>query len=102
MATRRKVRDEQEARDLLDELRGSGLGMVEFCARAGVDGRSLNCWRFNLERKGAGDVGVTPPYPLTGHSRRLTGRSLPSSSALTYVIRNCPGGTGSNRPASTA
>jgi hypothetical protein len=61
MATRRKIRDEQEARGLLDELRGSGLGMPEFCARAGVDGRSLNCWRVNLERRDAGDVDITPP-----------------------------------------
>ena len=57
---RRKVRDEQETRGLLDELRDSGLGMPEFCARAGVDGRSLNCWRVNLERRDAEEV-TGPP-----------------------------------------
>ncbi len=61
MAIRRKVRDEREARGLLGELRDSGLGMSEFCARAGVDGRSLNCWRVNLGRRDAEGVGVRPP-----------------------------------------
>ncbi len=85
MATRRKVRDEQEARVLLEELRSSGLGMVEFCARAGVDGRSLNCWRFNLERKGAGDVGVTPP-PAAMRFLEVVGVQPPARRAV-YRLR---------------
>jgi len=50
MSRRRKVRDERDARALLGEVDSSGLSMPEFCARTGVHGRSLNCWRVNLER----------------------------------------------------
>lgn len=46
--TRRKVRDEDDAWSLLDAWEASRLEFSEFCARQGVDGRSLNCWRLNL------------------------------------------------------
>ena len=60
MARRRKVRDERDARTLLREVDSSGLSISEFCARAGVDGRSLNCWRVNLERSGAVNIASSP------------------------------------------
>jgi len=47
----RRITDESEARGLLGEFEVSGLGMPEFCAQVGVDGRSLNCWRLNLGRR---------------------------------------------------
>ena len=82
MPTRRKVRDEHEARDLLEELRGSGLGMPEFCAGAGVDGRSLNCWRVNLERRDAANVEVTAPVRFL----EVVGARAPRKQAV-YRIR---------------
>lgn len=57
--TRRKVRDQAEAREFLGQLVDSNMELPEFCARHGIDGRSLNCWRLNLERRR--DVGVPPP-----------------------------------------
>jgi hypothetical protein len=47
----RRVEDEREALGLLEECGNSGLQLAEFCAQVGVDGRSLNCWRRNLERR---------------------------------------------------
>ncbi len=47
-ASRRKVRDENDARALLGEWEVSGLELRDFCELRGVDGRSLNCWRLNL------------------------------------------------------
>ena len=57
--TRRKVRDQAEAHEFLGRLADSNMELPEFCARHGIDGRSLNCWRLNLERQQ--DVGVPPP-----------------------------------------
>lgn len=54
-AKRRKVRDEDDAWGLLDELEASGLELRDFCEHRGVDARSLNCWRRNL--------GVRDPVP---------------------------------------
>ena len=64
MARRRKVRDERDARTLLEEADRSGLSLSEFCAQAGVDGRSLNCWRVNLHRSGAANRLASAPEPL--------------------------------------
>ncbi len=48
-AKRRKVRDERDAWELLEDLDASGLELRRFCEQRGVDGRSLNCWRRNLD-----------------------------------------------------
>jgi len=50
-AVRRKVVDHNDAEELLDEWEGSGMEFRAFCARVGVDGRSLQCWRQNLGRR---------------------------------------------------
>lgn len=50
---RRKVRDAQEARVCLREAAASGCSRAEWAREHGVDARSLNAWRLNLER-GAG------------------------------------------------
>jgi hypothetical protein len=47
---RRKVADQVDAQKLLDEWTQSEVTFSAFCARRGVDGRSLRCWRMNLER----------------------------------------------------
>jgi len=50
---RRKVRDREEAAELLDALDRSGMTRAEFCAFHGIDGRSLHCWELNLGRAAA-------------------------------------------------
>lgn len=46
----RKVRDREDALELLDALDASGRSLSEYCRSRGIDGRSLNCWRRNLRR----------------------------------------------------
>lgn len=57
---RRKVRDQAEARELLDRLLDSNMKLPEFCAEHGIDGRSLNCWRRNLARRRHADAAPAP------------------------------------------
>ena len=45
---RRKVRDHQDAVELLDALASSQLPLAEFSRSRGIDGRSLHCWQLNL------------------------------------------------------
>lgn len=47
----RKVRDEADARMLLDAAERSGEPRARWCQSAGVDARSLNAWRLNLARR---------------------------------------------------
>ncbi len=48
----RKVFNEQDARLCLTEVRASRRGLAEWAREHGIDGRSLNLWRANLERRG--------------------------------------------------
>ena len=49
----RRILNETEARRCLGAARSSGRGELATWARAhGIDGRSLNAWRVNLERRG--------------------------------------------------
>lgn len=62
-AMRRKVRDEDDAWELLDAWKESGFALSDFCGRRGINARSLNCWRLNL---GVGDEveAESEPEPL--------------------------------------
>ena len=46
----RKIVDERDARSCLKAARASGQDRVEWARAHGVDARSLNAWRINLER----------------------------------------------------
>jgi len=48
--SKRKIADEQDARACLDRARGAGQSLGAWARANGVDGRSLNIWRVNLER----------------------------------------------------
>lgn len=50
-STRRKITSAEEAMRLLDELEASNESAPAFYRRKGLDGRSLHCWRLNLERE---------------------------------------------------
>lgn len=47
---RRKIKDASEARTCLAAMARSGLGRAEWARAHGLDARSLNAWRLNLER----------------------------------------------------
>jgi len=46
----RKIRDAQEARNCLTEVAKSGERRAQWARARGIDPRSLNAWRVNLER----------------------------------------------------
>jgi hypothetical protein len=46
----RRVRDERDARSCLEAVEASGMGRAEWARAHGVEPRSLNAWRVNLER----------------------------------------------------
>ena len=48
----RKIRDETEAMACLAAVARSSLSRREWARAHGIDGRSLNSWRLNLERRG--------------------------------------------------
>jgi hypothetical protein len=65
----RKVVDEREARALLAKVARSGADLVAVARAHGVDGRSLNAWRYNLAR------GARPPRELVGAASRRPRRA---------------------------
>ena len=75
--TRRKVRDHNDAAELLDALEASGQSLSDFCRERGLDGRSLNCWRTNLQRDVAPaasglrlvELAAAPSPPAAPHSQ---------------------------------
>ena len=50
----RKVRDESEARRLLEAVARSGLERAVWARQHGINARSLNAWRLVLARKDRG------------------------------------------------
>ena len=50
MMAGRKIRDEREARACLEAVDQSGMERAHWARANGIDGRSLNAWRLNLER----------------------------------------------------
>ena len=77
---RRRIRDEADARACLSAAGASGLARSEWARRHGIDGRSLNAWRLNLERVELAE----PAEPV-----RLVELVVPGASAPTggrYVL----------------
>jgi transposase-like protein len=54
---RRKIEDERDARTCLRAATAAGVSVGEWAREHEVDGRSLNAWRINLARAGAGERG---------------------------------------------
>lgn len=59
----RKVVDEREARALLAKAARSGGDLVAVARAHGVDGRSLNAWRYNLARGSRSRSAPAGPAP---------------------------------------
>ena len=47
----RKIRDVRDAHESLAAAAASGLTRAEWARQEGIDGRSLNAWHLNLERR---------------------------------------------------
>jgi transposase-like protein len=78
----RKVRDEDEARCLLAEAEMMGMSRASWARTRGVDPRSLNAWRLNLERQG-GSEDVEEPVRLV----ELVPSSPAEAEGPAYVVR---------------
>jgi transposase-like protein len=61
---RRKIEDERDARTCLRAATAAGVSAGEWAREHGVDGRSLNAWRLNLARAGAGQTPSASPLRL--------------------------------------
>lgn len=57
----RKVLNEQDARRCLTAVKASRSELGAWAREHGVDGRSLNLWRVNLERRGVRGVRAAAP-----------------------------------------
>ncbi len=57
----RKVLNEQDARRCLAAVKASGRELATWAREHGVDGRSLNLWRVNLERRAVVRVRAVEP-----------------------------------------
>mgnify|MGYP000923185636 CR=1 FL=1 len=99
MNERRKITDEREARRCLAAARKAGERAGAWARAHGIDGRSLNAWRINLARRGAGSTptraATRPPTTLVVRARprpavvELVPASRPTESASTaarYVV----------------
>lgn len=75
----RKVRDVTEARTFLDAADASRMTRAQWARANGIDGRSLNAWRMNLERRGGPvpatlrvvELVTTTPTPCMASSLRV-------------------------------
>ena len=82
---RRKVRDHEDAAELLAALDASGLTLSEFCRERGVDGPSLHCWQRNTGRRArAGgsqglrlvELTVARPAPVASYRVLVNGLAI--------------------------
>lgn len=64
MATGRKIVDEADAQRCLKRQVASGRPLAAWATSRGIDARSLNLWRVNLERRSAARAGLVELVPL--------------------------------------
>ena len=82
----RRIFNEQDARRCLAAAKATGGGVAAWARQHGIDGRSLNAWRVNLQRRGGTRVRAVSPklvelVPMPAVSRtRSEGRA-------SYVLR---------------
>lgn len=79
--SQRKVRDAQDARACLRAVAASGSSRAAWARDHGVDARSLNAWRLNLERS------QQPPVPTELHLVELVPTERLVQAPAVYVVR---------------
>ena len=85
-STRRKIRDEGEARELLSAYEEWPEGFRSFCAAEGVDGRSLRAWQRRL----------TPELPPPALAELACPATIPSQGRLAPLALGTPLGPGAH------
>ena len=76
----RRIFNEQDAGRCLAAAKASRGGLAAWARAHGVDGRSLNAWRVNLERRGTTRPRVAPKLV------ELVPVTAPAASAALYVL----------------
>jgi transposase-like protein len=81
MSKQRKITDELDAQRCLAAARKSGEKVGSWARANGIDGRSLNTWRMNLERRGSGRPARSrrPPSALGTLPRAAIVELVPST-----------------------
>lgn len=79
----RRIADEHDARSCLEAVASSGLTRRDWAHAHGVDARSLNAWRVNLERRAAASMNT--PLRLIELVAREDESSVPTRSAASGV-----------------
>lgn len=78
----RRIYDEQDARRCLTAARSTPGGLAVWAPKHGIDGRSLNAWRVNLERRG-----VPRPRTVVPRLVELVPASSVDRQPARYVLR---------------
>lgn len=94
MNERRKITDEREARRCLAAARKTGERAGAWAQAHGIDGRSLNAWRINLARRGAGS---TPARTATRPPRAMVVRPGPRAALVELIPSSRPSAIGRAR-----
>jgi hypothetical protein len=76
----RKIADETDAHACLEAASRSGLPRAEWARAHGVDARSLNAWRLNLQRRSA-----VEREPTTLRLVELVGEGRPATTQASGV-----------------
>lgn len=87
MNKRRKITDEGEARRCLAAARKSGERAGAWARARGIDGRSLNAWRINLARRGAG---ATPARAAARSSTAIVVQPRPRAALVELLPASRP------------
>lgn len=86
--TKRKIRDEADARSCLEAAARSGLKLTAWARSMGIDGRSLRAWSINLAR---GAASRRSPRARSALTKRVELIELvptqPTRGGARYVVR---------------
>ena len=94
MKVTRKITDEREARRCLAAVGRAGERVGAWARANGIDGRSLNAWRINLARRGAGG---TPARTRTRPPTAMVVRARPRAALVELVPSSRPSASTSAR-----
>ncbi len=78
----RKIRDAADAHACLAAAEASGLTRAAWARASGIDGRSLNAWQLNLDRRDEPESAMAPVRLV-----ELVAGATPAPAQARYVVR---------------
>jgi hypothetical protein len=79
----RKVRDESDARSLLELFESSSQTVAQFARVQRIDGRSFQCWKYRLQKEAAQGAPASSELRFV----ELLSRRTPTATISTPVYR---------------